>query len=85
MKISACIEKEKRTYQQVDSSVPVNQRVKNKESEKIHKYLDLAREQKITVKHEGDRDTDCHLCSQNGPHRIYQTITKISCLLIFAR
>ena len=41
-------------------AVPVDQRMKMKESEKIGKYLDLARElKKNTVKHESDNDTNC--------------------------
>ena len=60
-------EKEKtRTCRQVDFDVPVDQRLKIKESDKINKYLDLAREQKKkTVEHEGDGDTNCSRCTWN--------------------
>ena len=38
-----------------------------KESEKIVKYLDLAREQREAVEYEGDGDTNCNW---NGPERL---------------
>ena len=41
-----------------------------KESEKKKKrdkYQDLARERKKTMKYEGDCDTNCGLCTWNGP------------------
>ena len=38
--------KKKRTYSQVDFTVPANHRMKTKESEKINKYLQLVRELK---------------------------------------
>ena len=48
------IKKRKIIYHQVDLAVAEDQRVKIKESEKIEKYFDLARELKIkTVQHEG--------------------------------
>ena len=40
-------------------AVPADHKIKLKESEKKHKYLDLARELKKTVEHEGD---DCANC-----------------------
>ena len=40
------INKRKRTYLLVDFVIPADHRVKMKESEKINKYLDLARELK---------------------------------------
>ena len=45
---------------------------KIKESEKIDKYLNLAREMKkeTTVEHEGDGDTNCSRCTWNGPQRL---------------
>ena len=43
------INKKKRTCQLVDFAVPADHRVKLKESEKIDKYLDLARELKKTL------------------------------------
>ena len=42
----------------MDFAVLADHRVKRKENEKMEKYLDLAREQKV-VKYEGDGDTDC--------------------------
>ena len=50
----------KRTSWIVDFAVLVDDRVKIKESEKSEKYIDLARELKKTVKHEGDSDTNCN-------------------------
>ena len=38
--------KNKRTSHLVDSTVPIDHRIKVKENEKIYKYQDLAREQK---------------------------------------
>ena len=35
----------------------------NKESEKVFKYLDLARGLKNAVDHEGNGDTNCSLCA----------------------
>ena len=43
----------------VDLAVPANHRIKLKECEKNDKYLDLARELKKTMKHEGDNNTNC--------------------------
>ena len=37
-------------------------KVKFKESEKKDKYLDLARELKKTMEHEGNGDTNCNWC-----------------------
>ena len=42
---------------QVDFAIPVDHRMKIKESENVNKYLDLAREQKITVKYVSDCDS----------------------------
>ena len=41
--------------------------VKIKESEKIDKYLDHARELKKAVKREDDPDTDCNWCAWTIP------------------
>ena len=49
--------KEERTYQIADFAVPVNHRIKIKESEK---YLDLDREVKKTIEYEGDGDINCN-------------------------
>ena len=53
------IQYEKRTCQTLDLDVPVDQRIKLKESEKRDKYIDLARELK-SIEHEGCRDTNCN-------------------------
>ena len=42
---------------------------KIKESEKIDKYLDLAREIKKAMEHEDDNDTNWSWCLWNGPQR----------------
>ena len=44
-----------------------NHRVKISESEKIDKYLDLTKELKKAVKHEGESDNSCSCCGWNGP------------------
>ena len=41
-----------------------NHRVTLNESEKKDKYLDLAQEQKKTVEHESDFNTNCNWCSR---------------------
>ena len=51
--------KEKRTCHLIDFAVPVHHGVKLIESEKIDKYLDLARELEKAVEYEGDSDTNC--------------------------
>ena len=48
----------KRTCWIVDFAIPVDHRVKLKESEMRDEYLDLARELKKTMKHEGHSDTN---------------------------
>ena len=50
----------------MDFAVPGDDRAKIKESEKINKYLDLAREQKTTVEHEIDGVTVFSLCVSNA-------------------
>ena len=45
-------------------------RVKIKESEKRDKYLDLARELKKTMDHEGDSDASCGWCTWNNTQMI---------------
>ena len=44
--------------------------MKIKENEWRNKYLDLARELKKAMEHEGDGDTDCNWCTRNNPQRI---------------
>ena len=46
--------KKKRICKIVDTAVPANDRIKLKEWEKKDKYLELARELKKTMEHEGD-------------------------------
>ena len=54
----------------VDFTEPADHKVKLKESEKRDKYLNLAREQKKTMGHEDDGDTNCIWCIRNDPQRI---------------
>ena len=46
--------------------VPADHRIKLKECEKRDKYLDLARELKKTMEHEGDNYTNCDWCLWHG-------------------
>ena len=48
--------KKKRTCKIVDFAIPADHRIKLKESGKKDKYLDLARELKKTMEHEGDNN-----------------------------
>ena len=50
----------------VDFAVPADHRIKLKECEKRDKYLELARELKKTMEHEGDRYTNCDWCLWHG-------------------
>ena len=52
-------------------TVSINHRVKIKESEKINKYSDFAREQKQTVGHTVDGDTICSWCTWNH-HKVLE-------------
>ena len=52
-------QKKKRTCKIFDFAVPADHRIKLKESEKKDKYLDLAREFKKNMEHEGDDYTNC--------------------------
>ena len=54
--------KKKRIYKIVDFAVRADHRIKLNEYEKKDKYLDLARELKKTVEHEGDNYTNCDWC-----------------------
>ncbi len=49
------------TFNLKEYAVLANKRGKIKESEKLDEYLDLARELKNTVKHEGNSDTNRRL------------------------
>ena len=59
------INKKKRTCKIVDFDVLADHRMKLKESEKKDKYLDLARELKNTIEHEGDNHTNCDWSCHN--------------------
>ena len=56
------INKKKRTCKIVNFAVQADHRIKLKESEKKDKYLDLARELKKTMEHEGDDYTNHDWC-----------------------
>ena len=65
------VNKKNRTCRIVDFAVPVDHRIKLKESEKRGKYFDLARElKKKTMEHEGDGDTNCSWGLQYSHQRI---------------
>ncbi len=55
--------KKKKTCKIVLFAVPANHRIKLKECEKKDKFVDLVRELKKTVEHEGDNYTNCDWCS----------------------
>ena len=63
------VNKKKRTCQIVDFAIPADHKVKLKESEKIDKYLDLARELKKTMEDESDGDTNCNWCARYSHQR----------------
>ena len=52
-------QQKKENLQIVDFAVPSDHRIKVKESEKKDKYLDLARELKKPMEHEGNNYTNC--------------------------
>ena len=54
----------------VDFTVQAYHRIKFKKYEKKHKYLDLARELKKTMKHEHDDYTNCDRCFWYSNYRI---------------
>ena len=58
--------KEKRIRKIIDFAVAADHRIKLKECEKRDKYLDLARELKKTMEHEGDNYTNCDWCFWHG-------------------
>ena len=62
--------KKRRTCKIVDFAVPADHRIKLKESEKKDKYLDLARESKKTMEHEGDDYTNHDWCFWYNNKRI---------------
>ena len=54
--------KKQRTCRIVDFAVPVDNRIKLKESEKKDKYLDLVRDLKKTMDHKNDNHTNRDWC-----------------------
>ena len=64
--ISAQKPEKKKIYKIVDFAVPADQRIKLKECEKRDKYLDLSRELKKTMEHEGDNYTNGDWCLWHG-------------------
>ena len=58
--------KKKKICKIFDSAVPSYHRINPKECEKRDKYLDLARELKKTMDHEGDNYTNCDWCLWHG-------------------
>ena len=60
------INKKKKTCQIVDFAVPAGHRIKLKEYEKKDKYIDLARQLKKNMEHEGDNYTNCNWCVWNS-------------------
>ena len=58
--------KKKKICKIVDFAVPADHRIKLKEHEKRDKYLDLARELKKTMEHEGDNYTNREWCLWHG-------------------
>ena len=61
---------EKMNFSSCGFAVPADHRVKK--SEKIVKYLDLARELKKVVTHEGDGDTNCSWCNWTIPPKVWK-------------
>ena len=57
-------QKKKGTCRIVNLLVSADHRVKLKESEKRDKYLDLAREFKKSIEHEGDDESNCSRCAR---------------------
>ena len=62
--------KKKKTCKIVDFPRPADHRIKLKECEKRDKYLNLARELKKTMEHEGDNYINCDWCFWHGNKRI---------------
>ena len=50
----------------IDFAIPADHRIELKECEKRDKNLDLARELKKTMKHEGDNYNNCDWCFWHG-------------------
>ena len=62
--------KKKKTSRKEDFVFPVNHRGKNKIIEKRDKYLNLVRELKKPMEHEGDSDASCYWCVWNDSQRV---------------
>ena len=58
----------------MDFTVPVDHRMKIKENEKRDKDLDLARELKKAMEHEGHGDANCKRSVQNDVQRLNKEI-----------
>ena len=56
----------------MDFAVAADYRVKIKESKERKKFLDLAREIKTALKHEGDGDINCNCYARNNPQRFHK-------------
>ena len=54
------IDKKRRICKNVDFAVPTDHRIKLEEYEKKDKYLELARELKITMERAGENFTNCN-------------------------
>ena len=54
----------------MDLAIPADHKVKIKENKEKNKYLDLARELKKDMKHEGDGDTSCNWHASNSPQSL---------------
>ena len=57
----------------------MDHRIKLKECEKRDKYIDLARELKKTMEHEGDNYTNCDWCLWHGNYRIIKGPGRFGC------
>ena len=71
------INKKKRICKIVDFAVLADHRIKLKECEKKDKYLDLARELKKTMEHDGDNYTNCDWCFWHSNKRITKGIAEL--------
>ena len=54
----------------MDFAIPVDHRVKIKESKNIDKYLVLAKELKKSMEHKDDGNTSCNWCTWSGLQRL---------------
>ena len=69
--------KKKWTSQIVDFAFLADHRIKLIEREKRQTYLNLAREPKKAMQHEGDSDTNCSGCARNNLQRIRKKTGKL--------